>query len=152
MMHREITFFLLHQALPSSATVAASCGLTSHIFQNLAEPVEPSPGEQNEVTHRFGSQKSFKRMACLLQGKQGRNGFPQKHKVLARLLPSVTDRNASMPTEQRKRLRLRQFNNQWKQHFVSRICGTCSLRVKILHLPGMCFPLTLNSLVCRCLP
>lgn len=99
MMHREITFFLLHQALPSSATVAASCGLTSHIFQNLAEPVEPSPGEQNEVTRRFGSQKSFKRMACLLQGKQVRNGFPQKHKVLARLLPSGTDRNASMPTE-----------------------------------------------------
>ena len=42
MMHREITFFRLHQAPPSSATVAASCGLTSHIFQNLAEPVDPS--------------------------------------------------------------------------------------------------------------
>ena len=54
MMHREITFFLLHQAPPSSATVAAFCGLTSHIFQNLAEPVEPSPGEQNEVIQTHG--------------------------------------------------------------------------------------------------
>ena len=37
MMHHEIMFCFLHQARPSSPNVTISCGLTSHIFQNLSE-------------------------------------------------------------------------------------------------------------------
>ena len=56
MMHHEITFFFLHQARPSSANVAVSCGLTSRIFQNFPE--------LEEVVYtcefNFGPEKLFK--------------------------------------------------------------------------------------------